>query len=208
MGPAPRSLSQISAILLSHSKRDGECLIWTGHILPNGYGQLQMAGKKKYVHRLAYELYIGQIPKGQFICHICDRKPCIEPAHLRAWTHDENMADARNKGRMPSGDRNGSRVHPESRPRGERHGLRLHPERVARGDRHGTRTHPASKACGERQGGSKLTEAQVRTIQQVYRLGGISQKSLAKRFGVCQMTVCRITRGETWKHLDAAAPRF
>ncbi len=53
---------------------------------------------------------------------------------------------------------------------------------------------------GERNTEAKLTTEQV---LQIYALGktGLSQKKIAAQFGIGQMTVCRILRGERWNHL-------
>lgn len=51
---------------------------------------------------------------------------------------------------------------------------------------------------GERNGQAKLTEAQVEAIRVLYR-GGESQSSIAKRFGIHQTAVSKITRGARWE---------
>ena len=78
------------------------CWEWKGDVHPNGYGYTTNyeTGKKKHVHRISYEIFKGQIPKGLYICHHCDNPCCINPEHLWAGTAKENMQDAKKKGRL------------------------------------------------------------------------------------------------------------
>lgn len=78
-----------------YTDRSGDCHIWTGS-LSNGYGQLWvlLEGKKvrRLAHRLAYEKNSGgPIPKGMDIDHACHVPACVNPEHLRAVTHEQNM---------------------------------------------------------------------------------------------------------------------
>lgn len=85
------------------SKRKDGCWEWQGSCGRNGYGQFKAFGKMVSAHRFAYELYKGPIPDGLHILHSCDNKRCVNPDHLRAGTHAENMAEASERGLMPSG---------------------------------------------------------------------------------------------------------
>lgn len=71
------------------------CLRWLGAQTPTGYGQIKLAGKVRIVHRVAYEIVHGPIPDGHDIDHVhangCRHRDCIEPAHLEAVTHAENI---------------------------------------------------------------------------------------------------------------------
>ena len=74
------------------------CWLWTGPS-SDGYGDFRIGGKRILAHRLSYELHIGPIPDGMFVCHKCDVRCCINPAHLFAGTSGDNALDMYAKGR-------------------------------------------------------------------------------------------------------------
>ena len=83
-----------------HICPDG-CWRWHGCI-PNGYGRLQthfIDGPKTSAHRYSYMIHKGSIPEGMFICHTCDNPSCVNPDHLYAGTHSQNMLDMHSRGR-------------------------------------------------------------------------------------------------------------
>lgn len=68
-----------------------ECWPWVAAKSSTGYGQLCIDGKTRKAHRVAYELQVGPIPVGMQIDHRCFNRCCVNPAHLRAVTHKQNM---------------------------------------------------------------------------------------------------------------------
>ena len=78
---------------------DTGCLVFTGYVRPDGYRQVNYQGKHVLVHRLAYQLVYGPIPKGSVICHACDNPSCVNPLHLHVGTQKENLRDMFAKGR-------------------------------------------------------------------------------------------------------------
>lgn len=63
------------------------CWRWTGHIHPNGYGQFDSG----LAHRFSYEYFVGKIPDGLQIDHLCRNRWCVNPEHLEPVTYIENQ---------------------------------------------------------------------------------------------------------------------
>lgn len=67
------------------------CWLWTGSDTGPGYGQFWLNGKGVSAHRFAYELFVGKIPKGLVIDHLCRVGCCVNPVHLEPVTQAENV---------------------------------------------------------------------------------------------------------------------
>lgn len=67
------------------------CWEWAG-TRNRGYGRLSHGtGAALQAHRVAYELYVGEIPAGLHIDHLCRNRSCVNPAHLEPVTNTENV---------------------------------------------------------------------------------------------------------------------
>ena len=155
-----------------HVDKSGECWIWIGSIMNNGYGEIGISHNKKHrnvsTHRFSWIISHGAIPDKKYICHTCDNKSCVNPDHLYVGTHSDNIRDAVIRNRIASGKRQGAYTHPEKVRRGETHSL------------------------------VKLTESQVIEIR---NSRNIKQRKLAIEYGVHFSTICDILRRKTWKHI-------
>ena len=168
------------------------CMIWEGPKTKKGYGLFRVnttrSGPRRNMtcaHRIAWEMENGSIPDGLNCLHSCDNPSCVNIKHLFLGTQKENIADARSKGRLATGDR---------------HGLHKHPETIARGSRHGSVTHPERVARGERNSSAKLTGKDVSEIRR-YAAEGVTQKSIAKKYSVSKSSIYRIVKRERWSHV-------
>ena len=74
------------------------CLIWR-HSLSSGYGTTTISpnGKSQRAHRTAYDMSRERPAGDLMVLHICNRRTCIQPAHLYAATTKENAQDGKDR---------------------------------------------------------------------------------------------------------------
>jgi hypothetical protein len=68
-----------------------DCWAWKGATDHLGYARFHASAGVQLAHRLAYEWFVGPIPAGLEIDHVCRNRRCVNPAHLEAVTHRENV---------------------------------------------------------------------------------------------------------------------
>ena len=79
---------------LSIPEPNSGCWLWMGCLCPDGYGKVyakrELPGES-LAHRASYKLFVGPIPDGCEIDHRCNVRSCINPEHLRAISHADNV---------------------------------------------------------------------------------------------------------------------
>ena len=151
-----------------------DCWEWTGSRIRRGYGHFRVGTRKVKAHRFAWELAHGTPPPGNMlVCHTCDNPPCVNPAHLFLGTTADNVQDRVRKGRSASGDRSGTRTHPEA--------------------------YRANQVRGERHPLSRLTADDVLSIRA--RWPNESMQRLADTFGVSIRAIHGVIHRKSWAHI-------
>ena len=129
-------------MLLNMAPQPNGCIWYTGRIDAQGYGSVTITGdRQRPVHRAAYEYFVGPIPDGLHVDHLCHgwdadcpcgpaclHRRCINVDHLEPVTPQENAARGRG----------GSVNNPRS---AQTHCIRGHEFTEANTYRHGNRRH-------------------------------------------------------------------
>lgn len=118
----------------------GSCWLWEGSVDGNGsYGAICVNGRKRQVHRIAYELQIGPIPPNLEIDHLCRTTLCVRGSHMEPVTHRENVLRGKGLAAMQARKTHCHQGHPFSGSnlrfdrRGHRHCRTCERQRIKRG---------------------------------------------------------------------------
>lgn len=89
--PLPRTLEE--RFWAKVTRNDGGCWTWIG--AKGGSGRYGMfagtGGRARPAHRWSYEYFVGPIPEGLELDHLCRNTLCVNPEHLEPVTHAENV---------------------------------------------------------------------------------------------------------------------
>lgn len=90
--PAKISLEQLLEKSTYRDPNSG-CWVWTGSVCVDGYGKARNSHlpKETLAHRMSWHIRYGEIPAGTEIDHLCKVRCCVNPDHLQAVPHSENV---------------------------------------------------------------------------------------------------------------------
>ncbi len=72
-----------------HVRIEGDCWFWDD-CSSEGYGRFYVGPHRYGAHRVSYEYFVGPIPEGYEVDHLCRNPSCVNPEHLEAVTQEEN----------------------------------------------------------------------------------------------------------------------
>lgn len=73
--------------------KENGCWEWTAYKNANGYGCIGVDRKSCLSHRVAYAIFVGDIPNGVCVLHKCDNPGCVNPDHLFLGSRIDNIFD-------------------------------------------------------------------------------------------------------------------
>jgi hypothetical protein len=86
----PERMWQKISISSSHFFKGFPCWEWTGAKVSGGYGRFRWEARSAPAHRVMYLLAVGSA-KDLDVDHLCRNPSCVNPTHLEAVSHAENI---------------------------------------------------------------------------------------------------------------------
>lgn len=67
------------------------CWLWIAATDTHGYGVIRSNYILMKAHRAVYEFYVGPIPSGLDLDHLCRNRSCVRPDHMEPVTRQTNI---------------------------------------------------------------------------------------------------------------------
>lgn len=187
--------------------KSGECWLWTGCIKQDGYGQFYLDNKLKprqvTAHRFSWIVANGSVPEGRLVCHTCDTRLCVNPAHLFLGSVADNNRDAVAKRRHAFGSRNGGAKLSESDAVAIRSAFAAGEIQAGIAGRFGVSRHAVQRVCigetwrclGEPPPNPKFLTADDVSLIMTLSKTGMSHRRIAATVGCGGTSVLRVLNG-------------
>lgn len=114
----PRATTRAEFVSLRFEVTDTGCWDWIGSLKKaKGYGVATWRGKSGPAHRVAWEEFVGPIPSGLDLDHLCRNRACINPDHLEPVTRLVNNRRKTPEARLAAGRVQRAKTHcPQGHP--------------------------------------------------------------------------------------------
>lgn len=69
------------------------CWLWLGYVNAHGYGTMWWSSQRpvRQTHPVIYEFFLGPVPPGLELDHLCRTRSCCNPCHLEPVTRRTNL---------------------------------------------------------------------------------------------------------------------
>jgi hypothetical protein len=96
MAPPLKYLDDADRVRRNVVMSESGCWLWQQKIHKTGYGHVKLHRRTYLAHRVSYQAFVGPIPEGLELDHLCRVRHCVNPEHLEPVTTRENLARSLN----------------------------------------------------------------------------------------------------------------